>query len=366
MNFIARKIQKRPSHSLFSGKAALAGVLMSALPWLTGCETAVDKAASARLAAAEGNMNAPIVYYSDIKMKPRTSIAVLPFEVSDNVAKTREFERTFFAANLVKMLQESPVSKKAVFAPAETPAVDYVVRCSASPSPEKIWTFVKVEDLSGRVVWQGPYTDAEWDRIANRVIKEIAADMDPLTESDRKRVGKYSEGVVTEPTEKAVAIANVAANLEREKLLSRFTELALANAEHYARIYENFRERQQELARQAEEENQRQTASMLSGVAAGLGGVSAAASGNQYGVSQAQARMAQAQVDVAASGNRQANLELASQKLSLSFGAAVSPTAITFLDKVYELSGSYEEQLKEFRQLVKKSLEASVAPGTSQ
>ena len=53
---------------------------------------------------------------------------------------------------------------------------------------------------------------------------------------------------------------------------------------------------------------------------------------------------------------REQNIEAASRKLSESFGQAVGSTSISFLDKSYQLSGSYDEQLKEFRGIIQRAL----------
>ncbi len=346
-----------PVHgSRAAAQTLFAVALLSAAVLLGGCKTAEEQAAEARVAAAQANLEWPGISYSTVQLKPDTSIAVLPFTVADDVENTRNFEKTFFAADLVQKLRESPVARNAVFSPADTPAVDYVVRGSATPSADSIWTTIRIEDIAGRLIWQGDYADAEWPVIANRIVEQIAADTNLSTAIDLKRVAAYSDGAISAPTDKSVAIANLAAGIERSKLLSRYTGLVIQNAHDYRQVYDDLRDQQQELARQAEAESQSQTASMLSGLAAGLGGIGAAAGGNQAGVAQAQMQMAQSEVDVAASQKRQSDIEAASQKLSESFGNVVASTSVVFLDKVYDFSGSYDDQLTEFRRVVKQSL----------
>jgi hypothetical protein len=337
----------------------------ASLALLCGCQSAEEKAQAARMALAQANLDAPGIEYSSVQLRPDIAVAVQPFSVTDGNAKTREFEQAFFAAELVKALRSSPLKARVVYSPAQTAAVDYVIRGQAEPGVDNIFTTITLEDLAGRQVWSGPFADAEWYVIANRMIKELAGDAQPSTGVEAKRIAIYSDGEVTNPSDAVIAIGKVAAQREREKLLARYTELALGNANDYRKIYEDLRDQQRELAQEAEAENERQNQAMMSAFAAGLGGVGAAASGNQMGVANAQLQMAQSQAQFQASANRQNAIEMASQKLSESFGTAVTPTSISFMDKVYELSGSYDEQMGAFRKLVKQALVDAAAQSTT-
>lgn len=299
---------------------------------------------------------------SSLTLSPDVSVAVLPFEVTDNSAKAAGFEATYYAGELINGLQNSKLRDQIFFAPESGPATDYVVHGTAQRNGENVLMHLDVQDVSGRQVLAISFKEDDLDAAASQVLKAISNDNFDGQAAGTVRLIAYNNGQpVVNATDREIRIAAIAAQVERERLLRQYTSMVLTYVQNNQQVYEDYQDKLSEITDQKRQEEREQNQSAFNGIMSGLAGVGAAASGNQAGVYQAQSQMQMQQVAVAASEQREIALDSASRQLSSTFGASVQPTSISFLDQIYNLQGSYADQIQSFRELVKKALNSQSA-----
>jgi len=333
-----------------------AAMLVAASLLLVGCESQQVSSSGPYGAGRTGYTPPQPVDVASLKFAPEISVAVLPFSANDASAKAAGFEAVFFAGEMIKQLRDSDLQERVVFSPETTPAVDYVVQGSANCTEDDVWLTITVTDFAGRQIISQNFKEQDFSAAAGQALKGISSDtLDGQAALSKKLTAYAGEGAAS-AGEKMGEVVSLAARLEREKLLTQYTDAVLQHTDRHEDAFRAYRAQLAQVAEARRQEKREQRAAQIQAFASLLGGVGSALNGNQAGVFQAQTQMLSQGLALNASYERVNELDAASEQISHAFGTSVQPTSISFLNRVYKLSGNYGQQVAQFRELVKQAL----------
>ena len=356
-----------------------------AMPLVTGCAVSLNKSiAMPKAPVAEAR---------------KVTVAVLPFETVEKAAEpsddpeaappkkdydenVRNFEKKYFAARLVETLAKSPYVKEAYVSPVISPSVDFVIKGGIIQSDGED---TKVTITFTRCCWKDADTDTFSIDLASKHFEQmpdpgsqlwidpvnqlgsILEKMTPeeLRSIEQERIAAYLEDSgKTKQSEatyvKARRVVNRAARLERTKLLSQFSN---KNMEFAMPLAPTYAEWQRKSTKQFEEKRQKNLQTGLN-ILAAMTSFGAGMAGASMGIMTPSATLSSA-VGLSVAGAMQNSREAKIIENSLSqetgsFGKEVEPLTIDLGSRVYTLTGSIENQLARFKQLVRSMVKSEL------
>jgi hypothetical protein len=351
-----------------------------ALPLLTGCAVPLNKL-----------ILQPKVTVSDSE---KVTIAVLPFETVEQSIEpdsdeknrlqesfdinVRNFEKKYFAAQLVETLTRSPWVKEAYITRVVTPSIDYLIKGGIIESDgEDTTVAITVE----RCCWKDIHTETFSMDLASSHFDEMFDPgsqlwIDPVnkigeiiakvTSEQRRRIedertAAYLEtGTGTKPptpssprTRKTV---QTAASWERAQLLGRISKMTRGFADGLRPTYIAW---QQKSTKLHEEKRQKDLQTGLNVFAAmtTLGAGMASASMGVMSHSQTLSYAFSMSVTGAMQSSQEADtIAEALGGFTGSFGEGVEPQTLKLGDEVYTLTGSIDAQIAQLRDIVRKEI----------
>ena len=309
----------------------------------------------------------------------KVTVSVTPFAISAahaggaNEAALRHFESNYFAVSLEKALSRTSGVSNAYFTPVYTPATDYSMSGTILGSDGKSTSVaVTLWDVNHHQVWTKQYSlslgsgqfsgnhvdpgSAIWNGAANDFDRYLMSQKtSPSQAMASGRVTAYSDGVA-KATDKTVTVAKKAATVERDGLLAPMTKQAEDQGRLMQALYTDWQREATKLQEERSAANASAAANMM------LGMVQAAAAGMAQGtgdVGNAATLQEGAMTSMERSSNdsdRASQFEAQLGQLKFAVLTNAAPITVNFESKTYTLRGSKENQVRDFRRLVKQQL----------